>query len=264
MFGRLVVGSLWGSRARFALAAAAVFVPAALVTAAAGFSLEAADRVAREFRRGGPNVILEPPRGVAAMDPADVRRARELLPEVLATAREGPGRAELAVAGTPEALEAAAARVAAECPTVRARAIPGAAAKEAAVLGKVRGILAGVALLVLVTSGAAMALALAAAAAERRREIGLLKALGAGDGTVVRLWAAQVGAILALGSVLGAAAGLALSAGLGRSVFGAAGAPRLEAAAAGAGACALAAFLAAVVPVRRALGVNPAEALRGE
>jgi hypothetical protein len=264
MFGRLVAGSLWGSRARFAPAVAAVLVPAALVTAAANFSLEAADRVARDFRRSGPNVILEPARGVAAMEPGDVRRARSLLPEVLAVTLERPDRVELAVPGTPEALEAAVARIGTECPTVRARTIPAAVAKEAAVLGKVRGILAGVALLVLATGGAAMALSLAAAVAERRGEIGLLRALGAGDGAVVRLVAAQVGAVLTLGVVAGAALGFVLAAGLSRNVFGAAGGLRLEAAAAGAGACALASVLASIVPMRKALRVNPAEALRGE
>ncbi|HXG63098.1 MAG TPA: ABC transporter permease [Planctomycetota bacterium] len=264
MFGRLVAGSLWGSRARLAPAVAAVLVPAALVTAAANFSLEAADRVARDFRRSGPNVILEPARGAAVMAPEEVLRARALLPEVLAAVLERPDRVELAVPGTPEALEAAVARIGRECRTVRARTIPAAVAKEAAVLGKVRGILAGVALLVLTTGGAAMALSLAAAVAERRREIGLLRALGAGDGAVARLVAAQVGAVLALGVAAGAAVGFLLAAGLSRSVFGAAGGLRPEAAVAGAGACALASALAAIVPMRRALRVHPAEALRGE
>lgn len=264
MFARWVAGSLWGNRGRWAPAVAAILVPAALVTAAANFSLESAEQVAREFRRRGPNVVLEPPRGVAAMDPEDLRRARALLPEVLATALESPERVEWAVPGTPEQLEETAARIAAECRTVRARTLPVAVAKEAAVLGKVRGILAGVSLLVLATSGAAMALVLSAAVAERRREIGLLKALGAGDGTVAGLFAAQVGAVLVLGCVLGAAAGLMLSTGLSRSVFGAAGQWRLAAAAVGTGTCAGVAFLAAAIPVRRALRVDPAEVLRGE
>ena len=87
------------------------------------------------------------------------------------------------------------------------------------------------------------------------------------DGTrtlVLRFFAAQVGVLLAAGIAIGTAAGLVLSNAMSRSVFHLSTDVRPGAVALAAGACAAMAFLASIVPVRRAFGVNPAQVLKGE
>jgi putative ABC transport system permease protein len=120
------------------------------------------------------------------------------------------------------------------------------------------------ALLILGSSGLAMMMALTSSVAERRTEIGLLKALGSTQTIVLRFFAAQVGIILAVGIGLGAVAGLVLSDVMSRGVFGLSTEIRPGAVAAAAGACAVMAFLASIVPARRAFAVEPARVLKGE
>jgi ABC-type antimicrobial peptide transport system permease subunit len=98
---------------------------------------------------------------------------------------------------------------------------------------------------------------------ERRREIGVRVALGASSGEIVRLVAAGAARLVAIGI----AAGIALTFAAGPLVrallFGVA--PSDPAALAGAAVALTAAALAAlVIPIRRALGVNPVDAMRAE
>jgi putative ABC transport system permease protein len=120
------------------------------------------------------------------------------------------------------------------------------------------------ALLILASSGLAMMMALTSGVAERRTEIGLLKALGSTRALVLRFFAAQVGILLAVGVGLGAAFGLILSQAMSLGVFGLSTEVRLKAVAIAGGACALMAFLASIVPARRAFAVEPARVLKGE
>ena len=95
MFARMVVRSLLEGRSRFALAWAAVVIPSAIVTATANFALDAEEKMTRELRTLGPNVLLEVRRGVPGMDPAEVAWARSALPGILGTATARPDRMEL-------------------------------------------------------------------------------------------------------------------------------------------------------------------------
>jgi putative ABC transport system permease protein len=131
-------------------------------------------------------------------------------------------------------------------------------------MGKLRGLLGLMGLLILASSGLAMTMALVSAVAERRMEIGLLKALGSTRSKVLGFFATQVGLLLAAGVGLGAAVGLALSDVMSRRVFGLSTEVRVGAVAAAAGACALMAFLASIVPARRAFAIEPARVLKGE
>jgi predicted permease len=99
--------------------------------------------------------------------------------------------------------------------------------------------------------------------AQRRREIGIRMALGAGRGQVVRLVLQQAFVLIAAGTVLGLAAAWGLSRLLDHQLFGVATADRtthvvavLLLAAVGAMAC--------YAPARRASRVDPAVALRAE
>jgi putative ABC transport system permease protein len=123
------------------------------------------------------------------------------------------------------------------------------------------GLIAG---LVLVTSGLGVAAAMSTSVLERTREIGLMKALGAGRAGVSCVFLAEVGAIGVAGGLLGAAGGFLLAEAIARSVFGGGvpvtAIPLLVSVAMG-GAVA---GLASLVPVRRAASIEPGKVLRGE
>jgi putative ABC transport system permease protein len=140
----------------------------------------------------------------------------------------------------------------------------GAAAQEAALLGKLKPLLTWVTALILGASGLAMAMTLAAQVGERSAEIGLLKALGATPARVLGLFAAQGALLLALGLGCGAVLGILLSDLMARGVFGVPGGFRPAAVAAAAVACGLLTLAASVIPVRRALVVDAARVLKGE
>lgn len=264
MFSRLVWRSVVAGRARFALALAAIVVPAAIVTATANFAFDTESKMTRELRRHGPNVILEVRRGVRAMDEAELGRAMKALPGVLSTALARPDRVELSAAGSYEEIEAALRKVGESSRTLQGRTIPVIAAQEGVVVSKLRGLLLMIAALILAASGLAMATALTTGIAERRPEIGLLKALGATGGRVVRFFAAQVGLLLAIGVAMGVLLGILLAEVMSRGVFGLSAELRPGAIALAVAGCAAMSFAASVVPVRRALAIQPALVLKGE
>jgi predicted lysophospholipase L1 biosynthesis ABC-type transport system permease subunit len=265
VFSKIVWKSLAGSRARSLLALAAILVPAALVTATANFALDAESKMTVELRRQGPNVILEVKRGVAEMDRVELDRAMKQFPGILSKGPVNrPDRVEIAAAGSAAGIDEAVRKIAAEARTLQARTIPVIAAREGALMGKLRGLFELMALLILASSGLAMAMALTSSVAERRVEIGLLKALGSTRALVLRLFAAQVGLLLAAGVALGAVVGLFLSNAMSRGVFGLPTEFRPGAVLVAAGACATMAFLASIVPVRRAFAVEAAVVLKGE
>lgn len=265
MLWRLVWKSLVVARGRTLLALAAVLVPAALVTASANFALDAESKMSAELRTQGPNVLLEVKRGVAAMDPAELDRALRRFPSIL---RRGPvdrpDRVELAASGSFPEIDAAVRSISSGSRSLQARAIPVIAAREGLLMGKLRRLFELMALLILASSGLAMMMALTSGVAERRTEIGLLKALGATRALVFRFLATQVGLLLGAGVGLGAVVGLALSDVMSRRVFGLTTEFRPGAVAAAAGSCALMAFLASIVPARRAFAIEPARVLKGE
>jgi hypothetical protein len=109
-------------------------------------------------------------------------------------------------------------------------------------------------------AAAGMGNSLLAGVLERRREIGVLKALGWRTGAVARLFLLEGAMLGLLGGLAGTALGLAVYLGLYRSV----GAGLLWAVLAGLGVPTLVGVLAAAYPARVAAGVAPAEAVRGE
>ncbi len=99
--------------------------------------------------------------------------------------------------------------------------------------------------------------------AERTREIGIRMALGARAGDVLRIVAWRSVALLGAGLVLGLAGALAVTRYLASSLYEITATDPLTYVAVSA-MLALVTFLACVVPTRRAIAVNPVEALRYE
>jgi len=149
-------------------------------------------------------------------------------------------------------------------PGADVRVIRRVAEGEGAILTRVR------VLLWLVTGAALLAAVLAVGASsaasviERRTEIGLMKALGAGSGTVGFLLAAEQLLLAVVGGGAGYAIGIILARLLGEKIFGAAPEPSLIvffviiALAAGV------TILGSAFPLRRASRYEPAPILRGE
>jgi putative ABC transport system permease protein len=126
------------------------------------------------------------------------------------------------------------------------------------------------ALLWLVTFAALLAAALAVGASaaasviERRTEIGLMKALGAGSGTVGVLLAAEQLLLALVGGCIGYGLGIVLARLLGERVFGVAPSPSALVLLVIVGLAALVTLLGSAIPLRRAARYEPAPILRGE
>jgi len=125
-------------------------------------------------------------------------------------------------------------------------------------------------LLWLVTGAALLAAALAVGASsaasviERRTEIGLMKALGAGSGTVGFLLAAEQLLLAFVGGGAGYALGIVLARLLGERIFGAAPEPSLIVFFVIIALAALVTILGSAFPLHRASRIEPAPILRGE
>ena len=151
-----------------------------------------------------------------------------------------------------------------ELPGTDVRVIRRVAEGEGQILTRVRM------LLWLVTGAALLAAALAVGASgaasviERRTEIGLMKALGAGSGMVGFLLAAEQLLLAFVGGGIGYALGIILARMLGQKIFGAAPEPSLIVFFVVIALAAGVTLLGSALPLRRASRYQPAPILRGE
>ena len=106
-------------------------------------------------------------------------------------------------------------------------AIPGAQAEqvrqveqsEGSVLDKIGGLMWLVSGAALLAAGFAVSAAMATAVLERRREIGLMRSLGAGKGAIALLFYAETGLLASVAGTVGYLAGSGLAAWLGARIF---------------------------------------------
>ncbi|HYM80079.1 MAG TPA: FtsX-like permease family protein [Candidatus Limnocylindria bacterium] len=138
------------------------------------------------------------------------------------------------------------------------------AATEGRVLDRTRSLMALVTVAALLAAGLCALGTLTDLALERRRDIALIKALGATRRDVVRLFAGESLAIGLIGGLLGAMLGYGLARLIGHQVFHAAIAPRWDVPLLVLALSAAVAVLAGLGPIRFALAVEPALALKGE
>src|SRR5215471_1597460 len=135
---------------------------------------------------------------------------------------------------------------------------------EGTILTRVRTLLWLVTFAALLAAALAVGASAAASAIERRAEIGLMKALGAGSGTVGVLLAAEQLLAAFVGGGVGYAMGIILARLLGERVFGFAPEPKLFVLPIILVLAALITLLGSALPLRRASRYNPAPILRGE
>ena len=170
---------------------------------------------------------------------------------------------QLSVLGTPAQIESVTRRLGESLPGVEVRPVRQIAAAEGTILGRIQGLIFWTIALILVLSTLGVLASMAALAMERRRDVGLMKALGGPVPRIMRLFLAEAGTLGVLGGVLGFFVGVVLARWIGVRVFGVSISARPEVLPITI-ALTLAAAVAGAFPLRLLGRVRPAEILRGE
>ena len=177
-----------------------------------------------------------------------------------------PGRIsaiELIVPGTPGEIQSYIADLQRLLPDVDVRPIRQFTEGEARIYNRISGLLTATVAIVLLLTGLCVMAAMTNVAMERRMDVGLMKAIGGSMRRVLRLFLAEAVLLGLAGGIIGAAAGIFLSIGLGRAVFGVAARPRLIVYPLAVALTVIVAILSAF-PLRRLASIRPASVFRGE
>ncbi len=173
------------------------------------------------------------------------------------------GLVQLSVSGSPDQIEGFVSRLAAALAGYEVRPVRQLAEAEGQLLGRIRGLILSTVLAILALTALCVLATMAALAMERRRDVGLMKALGGSMSRVTRLFLAEAGSLGVLGGIIGYGAGILLSQWIGRRVFGVAISPRAEVLPLTV-ALMVGVALAGALPLRLLGRVRPADILRGE
>ncbi|MDR3154018.1 MAG: ABC transporter permease [Deltaproteobacteria bacterium] len=161
-------------------------------------------------------------------------------------------------------LARAAASVRAGAPGVDPRIVARVSRSEEQVMGKLTALVYLVTVVVLSLTMICVATTMMTVVLERRREIGLKKALGAGNGRVVREFLAEGLLLGILGGLAGSFLGLLFARLVSANVFGRSLTPEPWLIPVTVAVSALVTVTACLIPVRSAVDVEPALVLRGE
>jgi putative ABC transport system permease protein len=172
--------------------------------------------------------------------------------------------AEASLTLNAEELRAAAAKIRAAVPGLEARLVTRVTDSETNALTKLTYLVYLVAVVVLTLTAICVATTMMTVALERRREIGLKKALGAEDFRVAREFLAEGAAIGLLGGLIGSLGGEAFARIVAYNVFGRALTPHLYLIPLTMAVMAVITVLASRGPVEKASAVEPALVLKGE
>lgn len=138
------------------------------------------------------------------------------------------------------------------------------AQNEGNLLSRIKGLMLLITLAALFTSGLAVSAAMATAMFERRAEVGLMKALGAGHFQLSAIFITESALLACIGGIAGFMIGIWLARVLGRAIFGSSIAVDPMLLLIVLGIAALVTFLGSAVAIGRALKYDPVHALRGE
>jgi putative ABC transport system permease protein len=149
-------------------------------------------------------------------------------------------------------------------PKAEARTVKQLVSAEMSILDKFEGMMAMVTIVALSASVLGVTTTMTTSVIERQKEIGLMKSVGAEQRRIVTLFLTEAAVIGVLGGVVGFVAGAVLAYMVGLSVFETAIATSLLLLPVALGISVGVALLSSVVPVRRAVAVDPIVVLRGE
>jgi len=167
------------------------------------------------------------------------------------------------VSGTPQKIKETIHGLQQKFPEVEVRPIRQFTEGEARLYNRISGILTATVAVVLVLTALCVMAAMTNVAMERKNDVGLMKAIGGSVRRVLRLFLAEAALLGLTGGLIGAAAGIVLSIGLGKAVFGVAAQPRLIVYPISVALTVIVAILAAY-PLRRLVQIRPASVFRGE
>jgi putative ABC transport system permease protein len=170
---------------------------------------------------------------------------------------------QLSVSGTPSEIEGVTRKLADGLQGFDVRPVRRIAAAEGTILGRIRGLIFWTIALILILSMLGVLASMAALAMERRRDVGLMKALGGTVPRIMRLFLAEAGALGAAGGILGFLLGVVLARWIGEGIFGVVISARFEVLPITV-ALTIGVALAGAFPLRLLGRVRPAEILRGE
>jgi putative ABC transport system permease protein len=167
------------------------------------------------------------------------------------------------VSGTPQKINETIHALQQKFPEVEVRPVRQFTEGEARLYNRISGILTATVAVVLVLTALCVMAAMTNVAMERKNDVGLMKAIGGSVRRVLRLFLAEAALLGLAGGLFGAAAGIVLSIGLGKAVFGVAAQPRLIVYPISVALTVIVAILAAY-PLRRLVQIRPASVFRGE
>ncbi len=149
-------------------------------------------------------------------------------------------------------------------PHSRAEQIRQVAQNEGTVLERIKGLMLLVTLAALLASALAVSAAMATAIFERRSEVGLMKALGAGNTAVATLFFAEAALLALLGGAAGFAFGNAMALEIGRWVFNSRIAVQPVLFPVVIGLAIFVTFAGSAASIRKAMKFDPVAVLRGD
>ncbi len=149
-------------------------------------------------------------------------------------------------------------------PHAKAEQIRQVAQNEGVVLSRIKGLMLLVTLAALVASALAVSAAMATAIFERRREIGLMKAIGSGNLAIATLFFFESALLALLGGIAGFAAGAALAQQIGRWIFSSAVTIQPVLFPIVLGVAVAVTFAGSAASIRKAMQFDPAIVLRGD
>jgi len=165
--------------------------------------------------------------------------------------------------GTPREIQAFWSRLASQLPNAEVQPIRQFTEGEARTYNRISGLLTATMAIVLVLTGLCVMAAMTNVAMERKMDVGLMKAIGGSMRRVLRLFLAEAALLGLAGGIIGGAAGIFLSVGLGKAVFGVAARPRLIVYPVAVALTIIVAIISAY-PLRRLASIRPASVFRGE
>jgi len=170
---------------------------------------------------------------------------------------------QISVPSTPQSISHYIAELQKQLPEADVHGIRQFTEAEAKIYDRISGLLNATIVVVLILTTLCVMAAMTNVAMERKNDVGLMKALGGATRRVLRLFLAEAAVLGVVAGIVGAAAGILLSIGLGKAVFGVAAQPRLIVYPVTVLLTILVA-IASAYPLRRLASVRPASVFRGE
>jgi len=135
---------------------------------------------------------------------------------------------------------------------------------EMNILGKIEDMMFLVTIVALLASALGVMTTMTTSVIERRKEIGLMKSIGANNKKIMALFLSEATLIGIIGGILGYGVGFILSQFIGMSVFNTSISLKVEVMPIVIGISIGVSLLASILPVHKAVNVEPAIVLRGE